>query len=199
MLGTLANVHVASTGTDVEKLGRQSTLIYDATDLRGAGGDACCDGCPWSDGKEHSHFVVETGPGFLGVLERLGTEEAATGVRTYHFRGTPPTKKRGTQRPNFRSVAEETLLWDVYLPAILGNINPAIRLTLEQRVLLQVLLREVVRVRPDGEEPDGGPDDKAEVFVGNIVPDFATKSVVRCPLLDPAGRYVQFNGNGVHR
>ena len=53
---------------------------------------ACGDSCP-SLGTRHGHFVIQTGPEFLGILELLGNEiDGAT--RSYDFNSTPTPQRQ---------------------------------------------------------------------------------------------------------
>jgi hypothetical protein len=68
------------------------------------------------------------------------------------------------------------------------------RLPRGQEGIIQALVREVTRAKGKSDRPD-----RAEVLVGNLVPDVRGKREIACPRLRPDGRYVTFSGNGLRR
>jgi hypothetical protein len=138
----------------------------------------------------HHHLQINLGCGFLGVLEQFARHDPQTGARLYDFR---VRGRKGVA--TLRSVGEQGRLVSVYLPAKLGEPGACAAISGDQHRLLQALVRETTRQakrrRRDLAE--------TEVFSGNSVRGFHRKGSLVCPLLDPNGRSVGFNGNGVRK
>lgn len=185
----LAWIHVTQWPEEGEPLfGQQSALLTHAADLRKSRNDGCDDDCPAAGSGTHSHFLVNVGCGFLGILEQLGSASGDTGVRTYDF------KIRG-KGATLQSLGKTGRLLSIYLPAKLGSPSACGRLTAGQHRLLQAIVRETTRntkrKRRDLTE--------AEVFSGNWVVGMRQGKSLLCPLLAADGAYVGFNGSKLRK
>ena len=79
-LTSLGWLHLAAWPQDGPPLlGDQSALITHSADLRRSENDGCDDDCPLLQGPRHTHFKVNIGRGFLGVLERFGRRRIVLG------------------------------------------------------------------------------------------------------------------------
>ena len=151
--------------------------------------DICHDYCPmWNSRERHSHFVIQVGLGFLGVLENFVTGTIEEG-RTYNFSQTP----KDDQGETILAARKAGHIITVNAPvAMLGQANwSPLRGTPAQ--IMQALVREVTRTRGGrGSESSGRP----RVVIGNRVPGIRPQSLVQCPYLGFNGHYVVFGGNG---
>jgi hypothetical protein len=172
-------------------LGQDTALLTQVADLRDSPElDRCDEDCPDRDGPSHHHLQINVGCGFLGVLEQFARHDPQTGARVYDFR---VRGRKGVA--TLRSVGKQGRLVSVYLPAKLGEPGACAALTPAQHRLLQALVRETTRQAKRRRRELA----ETEVFAGNIVRGFHRKGSVACPLLDPNGRWVGFNGNRVRK
>ena len=189
LLQGLTWLHVADGPSDEPPgFGRDSALLTHVADLRKTpAADRCSPECPGYGGPPHHHYLVNVGRGFLGVLEQFG-QDSGTGVRSYEFpRGGPKSKG-----PCLWRVGKQGKLVSIFLPAVLGEPTICATFTRQQHRLLQALVREMTRAKKVRRTSLSEP----EVFTGDLVPVFHGKGTKSCGLLDPAGQYVGFNGNG---
>lgn len=185
----LQYLHVADWSDDPGTchFGSDSGLILHFGDLRGDPLDKCDDVCRSRNPGPHHHFQVEIGPGFLGVLERLG-KLADDGSRSYQFNKKP---RKGKNLVTLNSTGKSNRLVSVYLPARIGEPQACKKLSSEQRGLLQAFYREGTRAAKDA-ATDAGP---FEVSDGDRIRNFSGKDPTSCPYLDEEGAHVGFNGN----
>ncbi len=184
ILKGLTWLHVADwpEGSPPPAFGPDTALFTHAADLRGnPDADGCDEDCPLRGTRAHSHFLINVGRGFPGVLEdAAGTEEA--GLRPY------PALGPGGLRA-LRKLGKTGRLVSAYLPALLGEPGACGRFTPVQHGLLQALVRETTRA---GKADPGA----SAVLVGNVLPRVGRQHPRASPLLDALGRHVGFNGNG---
>ena len=185
----LAWIHVTQWPEEGEPvLGQQSALLTHAADLRKSRNDGCDDDCPAAGSGAHSHFLVNVGCGFLGILEQLGSASGDIGVRTYDF------KIRG-KGATLQSLGKTGRLLSIYLPAKLGTLPACARFTAGQHRLLQAIVRETTRnTKRKRRDPT-----EAEVFSGNRVVGMRQGKSLLCPLLAADGTYVGFNGSKLRK
>jgi Bifunctional DNA primase/polymerase, N-terminal len=188
-LQSLSRLHAADWPADgFPLLGRDTALLTHVADLRGEpAADACDPDCPGRLGPRHHHFLLNVGRGFLGVLEQFVTAEDESGVRSYDF----PTGGPKSEGPALWKVGKSGRLVSMFLPAKLGDPAACANYCDRQHRLLQALVRETTRAKKKHRRVIG----EAEVITGNLVKAFHGVKRVACPILDPAGRYVGFNGN----
>jgi len=167
-------------------LGDHSAVITHSADLRTSKNDGCDDDCPLLHGARHTHFKVNIGRGFLGILERFAIA-AGPGVRAYDFKLSAP---KGTG-PTLKTVGKSGKVATIYLPAKLGDPAACTSFTSQQHRLLQAIVRETGR-KTKGKRREVS---QAEVFTGNQIPGIQRKKDIVCRLLAPDGNYVGFNGN----
>jgi len=152
--------------------------------------DFCRPCCPmYHDDRPHSHFLVQIGTAFLGVLEKFMDATDCTGKRTYDF-GKELTEDAAEELTEYRKkvgTPSVNLPVKVFGPARWSGLSPG------QRRIIQALTEEVTRAAKS-QRPD-----KAFVLHGNYVPSATRKRRICCPFLDSAGSYVAFNGNGRNR
>jgi hypothetical protein len=151
--------------------------------------DVCCQGCPlWNRPDSHEHFRIQIGYGFLGLLERFTIADDRAGRRQFDFEQKKPQGEAGKALAQARRNGQ---LVPVHLPTrVFGRLSPG------ETGIFQALVREVIRGR---HRTKSNRPDKAELLIGNQVPDVRGRTQVACPLLQPNGRYVSFNGNGRRR
>ncbi len=192
ILQGLAWLHVAVCEEGrLPPLGAATALLTYVSDLRGGTTDDCQPYCAGHGDRHHSHFLINTGRGFLGRLEALGQVDSQSGCRYYEFTvGSPRTEGQTLWR-----IGKTGGLVQVYLPAKIGEPAACKRLSARQHRLLQALLREQTR-RKRGRRTTPA---KPEIIKGNEVPDSQGRSTLVCPLLNPTGRYVTFGGNKKRR
>jgi len=149
--------------------------------------DVCSPVCPlWNSPQPHEHFLIQIGYGFLGLLEHFATTDDKQGGRQFDFQQKKPAGDAGKKIAEARRSGQ---IVPVHLPTkVFGQVPPA------QAGIVQALVREVTRAKGKSDRQD-----KAEVLVGNCVPDIRGRRQIVCPFLLPGGRYVAFNGNGKRR
>lgn len=151
--------------------------------------DRCDADCPIgaAGGVAHSHFRVQIGCGFLGVLEQFMTEDDGEGGRTYDFFGGKSAAKETEilqrARQQGRIVTASTLS-KIFGAAAWSELPKS------QRNILDALLHEVTR------QTGSKRTDKARVLGGNHVVNAKADGVIECPYLQPDQSYVTFGGNG---
>ncbi len=165
--------------------GPQTVLITHAGDLRGTEHDECPGDCG-ARGDVHHHFEIDTGPGFLGLLERFGQADGA-GLRRYQF---PVSGKRAAT--TLRGLGKTGRLVSVFAPALLGEPGKCQAIDAGGHRVLQALVRETTR--PSTLQPDADP--RAEVLTSGRVKTLSGRSSIPCPLLEHDRPLVGFNGNG---
>lgn len=179
-LGSLSWIHVAEQTSDqVPPFGASTALLTRVADVRGDEQDFCDDGCPYRDAERHSHFVINIGRGFLGILEQFAKPDDGTGIRTYAFSvgGAPGGDV------TLRAIGKTGRAVSIYLPAKLGERGVCSRLTAQQQQLLQAILRETTRA-PKRKQRDLG---EAEVASGNEVPAPTGRKRICCGFLSSVG------------
>ena len=170
----------------------ETALLIRVRDFRSKPEDRCHELCPMRGGAPHSHFLVDTGPGFLGILEACG-EANEQGAREYRF---PTAAKKGrSDFASLRKLGKKGRLVSVYLPARLGDPEKCRSFSSRQRTLFQAMVRELSRT-PAKKRQSGSPFD---TFIGNRIPVFNGPGFVVCEKLDPHATHVGFNGNGTRR
>ena len=156
-------------------------------------GDVCQRTCPlWNQPVAHEHFRVQIGYGFLGLLENFAIHDDREGGRQFDFEQRKPEGEAGKLITDARSHGQ---IVPVHLPAKVFGPSDWSGLTQGQRGIIQGLVREVTRVKA---RTKSSRRDKADMLIGNQVPDVHGRQVV-CPLLRADGRYLSFNGNGARR
>jgi hypothetical protein len=152
-------------------------------------GNGCNSLCPfWNRPVPHDHFLIQIGYGFLGLLEHFAVSDNKEGERQFDFE---QKKLPGDAGKAIAEARKSGRLVPVHLLTKVFS-----RLTRGQTGIIQALVREVTRARGKG---NSARPDKAEVLVGNQVPDVRGRQRIVCPLLRRDGRYVGFNGNGLRR
>ena len=150
--------------------------------------DRCDADCPVGadGGVAHSHFRVQIGYGFLGVLEQFMTEDDGQGGRTYDFGGESAAEGAEIlqQARQQGRIATVSTLSKIFGPAAWAELPKP------RRNILDALLREVTRV------PGSKRSDKARVLDCNRVVNAKADGVIECPYLQPDQSYVTFGGNG---
>ena len=184
ILRGLTWVHVADhiPHGGVPTFGAETVLITHAGDLRGTGEDTCPGDCGARADARHHHFQIDTGPGFLGLLERFGCDTEGTGVRTYQF---PVSGKR--TNVTLRTLGTSGRL----VTAFVGEPGPCRTIDTGGHRILQALVRETTRPSKPG--PDADP--RAEVVPGGRVKSYSGRKSLACGLQAPDGAYAGFNGN----
>jgi hypothetical protein len=175
-------------GNEGEPLGTATALLTHWADLRACPtANECGEHCPGQLLGKHSHFLVNVGRGFLGVIEQCAEEYPEEGRRLY------PLRDPG--RKVLKQLGRTGKLVPVFLPAYLGEPEKAGRLTSRQKRLLHTLLRETTRAsRGEGVGPL-----RALLQKGNLISTVGGKATICCPFLEEGKDYLSFNGNGVRR
>ena len=156
-------------------------------------GPVCSTVCPlWSQPVAHDHFRIQIGYGFLGLLEHFAIRDDREGDRQFDFEQRKLPGDAGKLIGDARSKGS---IVPVHLPAKVFGPSKWSGITQSQIGIIQGLVREVTRVQHGKSSTRR---DKAEVLVGNKVPDVRGRQVA-CPLLLANQRYICFCGNGVRR
>lgn len=149
----------------------------------------CRDCCPlWSTGQRHSHFLIQVGLGFLGVLENFVTGNAECG-RTYDF----TTVLKGEPGKLVRDARKSHEIITVNAPAAILGPAKWSPLRGSPARLLQAFPPEITR------ETSGRfsrAQAKPRIITEAKVPGVRPDDLVVCPVLSPSDRYVTFGGNG---
>ncbi len=172
-LAGLAWLHVAewADGDPPPPFGQESALLTHFAALRGRPDqDVCEEYCPLRGVQPHSHFLINVGRGFLGVLEQLAVPDES-GVRDY-----PALRAGGLNA--LRALGKTGRLVSAYLPAVLGEPAACAALTPAGHRLLQALVRETTRAGPS----DPG---RAAVLSGNVLPGIGRQPPRACPPWTP--------------
>jgi hypothetical protein len=152
--------------------------------------DFCRPCCPLHHATQrHTHFLVQVGCGFLGVLEKFMAGNDGNGTRTYDFK-TQPAGETGKELRAYQrqgGTPSVNLIVNVLGPSRWSGLSS------EQQQIMQAMNREVTRGRGSSRP------DKAFVLRGNQVPNTTGRNQTLCPYLDADGTYVAFNGNGRRR
>jgi len=157
-------------------------------------GRYCRSSCPlWNCPDRHNHFLIQIGYGFLGLLEHFAIADNNSGGRQFDFDQKHPKGDAGKLIVVGRKQGE---IVPVHLPTKVFGGSKWSQLTRGHRGIVQGLVREVTRVK---KRSDTKRRDRADVLIGNQVPDVRGQADVACPLLRRDGRYVCFNGNGRRR
>jgi hypothetical protein len=153
----------------------------------------CRPGCPlWNCPEPHNHFLIQIGYGFLGLLEKFAIHDAQ-GTRQFDFTQKKP---RGEQGSVLTAARKQGRVVPVHLPTKVFGPSGWSQLSRGHCGLIQGLVREITRVQ---KKSDTTRRDRADIRIGNRVPDVRGHHEVLCPLLQASGRYVGFNGNGLRR
>lgn len=153
----------------------------------------CRPGCPlWNRPEPHNHFLIQIGYGFLGLLEQFSIRDDGQ-LRLFEFK---QRKIRGEKDDVLLTAQKRGEFVQVHLPTKVFGPSPWSQLTGGHRGIIQGLIREVTRVQTKGNSPRR---DRADLLVGNLVPNIQGQREIVCPLLLGIGRYVAFNGNGFRR
>jgi hypothetical protein len=189
-LKSLAWLHLGEGGDDTPAFGPETAVVTHAADLRRSAQNDCDVDCPLRGDRQHHHFLVNIGKGFLGVLERCATREEA-GTRHYAF----PARGSRSTGMNLTRLGRTGRLTSLYNPARLGSRVPCRSLSASEHGLLQVLVRERTRKRRRTRREFS----ELEILSGNRIVDLSGRGEIVCPFLDANGRYVSFNGNKKRR
>jgi transcriptional regulator with XRE-family HTH domain len=185
-------LHLADEASnDCVSFGTGTALLTHFSDLRGTDDDCCDPLCAELEGRNHHHFLVNVGRGFLGILEAFARADDNCGVRYYRF----PTRGKPRQGSTLRQVGKTGRLVSCFLPAELGDPTVCNSFTRRQLRLFHAINREATRARGRSKRDPSAP----AVFAGNLIPDLRGRRLIACTLLTESGRYVAFNGNSIRR
>jgi hypothetical protein len=199
ILTSLSQLHVAALRIGGSEWRPQFTMRSVAVahceivELTQRTGPVCSPVCPlWNQPVAHDHFRIQIGYGFLGLLEHFAIRDDREGDRQFDFE---QRKLPGDAGKVIGDARGQGNIVPVHLPTKVFGPSKWSGFSSGQLSIIQGLVREVTRVQHG---KFSSRRDKAEVLVGNKVPDVRGRPVT-CPLLLANERYVCFCGNGVRR
>lgn len=135
-----------------------------------------------------NELTINTGGGLLGSLEACFIN--SNGVDRFDFQN----------KQILRQLRRQRKIIDVYLPCYLGRRSQCERLTSQQKLLLQIILREVTTHRREKADVDKTLSVTAignmELITDSTVRGFSGPTMINCPAMIPGTSYAGFNGNG---
>jgi hypothetical protein len=137
-------------------------------------------------GVPHSHFLLNTGVGFLGVLEEFACAGSGP-ARHYDWCTEPQSNERTAVLREYQKHGE---IVSVNAPAQLLGPARWSGLTPQQIRTAQGLTREITRGRKSTRP------DRAAIVRDQLVPAANGRTDIVCPLLSTKGTYTVFGGNG---